>query len=115
MAIDHGTLNVKGRTSTIDSQLNRHFKDLAATARQDAKYNAARIKALRAEAKQLVETHGHDLASLAVVHGTNTLPKAMKQLKSDAHWAPEKVITMMNVFLAMSASDRQEEQAEAGG
>lgn len=115
MAIDHGTLNVKGRTSTIDSQLDRHFKDLAANARQDAKYNAARMKALRAEAKQLVETHGHDLASLAVLHGTNTLPKAMKQLKSDAHWNPEKVITMMKIFLAKSKSDRQEQPSEAGG
>ncbi len=114
MSIDHGALNVKGRTSTINGQLDKHFKDLAANSRDAAKYNAERMKALRAEAKKLVETHGHNLAAVAVLHGTNTLPKAMKQLKSDAHWDPEKVITMMKIFLAKSSSGRQEQPAEAG-
>lgn len=114
MSIDHGALNIKGRTSTINCQLDKHFKNLAAQSRDAAKYNAARMKALRAEAKQLVQIHGFDLAELAVSKGTNTLPKAMKQLKSDAHWDPEKVITMMKIFLGKSNADRQEQPAEAG-
>lgn len=115
MSIDHGALNIKGRTSSINSQLDKHFKNLATQSRDAAKYNAARMKALRAEAKRLVQIHGFDLAELAVSKGTNTLPKAMKQLKSDAHWDPEKVITMMKIFLGKSNSDRQEQPAEAGG
>jgi len=98
MSLDHGELNVLNRTKNIDRDLDRYFCTIREQNREDAKRKAADTKALRERAKRLVEERGEELAAIAVRAGVNTRAGALKKLRSDAHWEPEKVIGMVRAL-----------------
>lgn len=91
--LDHGTLNIKGRTSGINHELDRYKADNARSEKAKRKENAAKTRELRAEAKALLSEHEPMLLSR---YGEKFCVKEMKSLfKSKAHFDPAWIIAFI--------------------
>lgn len=84
MSLDHGVLNVPGRTSTINRDLDRFKADQAAQRRIDAK----QLRDLRVIAKAAVAALTDErVAELA--QRLSIKPAAVrKEMQRCAHWTP---------------------------
>lgn len=96
--LDHGVLNIPGRTSGINAELDRHNAAARAAAHAQAKADAAAHRERRAEAKNIVDQWS-DLECLRqCIRLTRdlgrTAKQARKRLLSEAHWAPGNILQL---------------------
>lgn len=97
--MDHGMLNLpighRGRGGSIDAQIDSFKAEQARSERTERVANAATTKAQRIEAKRLLSEFPEErLASLAQRTGL-TVTQLRKNLASDCHWQPEKMIRLL--------------------
>lgn len=93
MGLDHGILNVPlSKRGNIDAQLDAYKAQQAAERRAKAKADAAEMKALRARAKALVDAADPAVLAAAAARSGSTVAAVKAMLRSDAHWAPARVI-----------------------
>lgn len=99
--MDHGILNIKGRTSGINAELDRWKASIRAEAHAQAKADAAKTREQRATAKALVkEWSDEKCIQIAMTPGVcfprfSTAPTAKKaraKLMSVAHWTPTRLL-----------------------
>ena len=96
--LDHGVLNIPGRTSGINAELDRFKARERDDARALAKVKAAAHRERQAEAKALVAswddmTCRTNVARLTREFG-HTAKQARKRLNSEAHWAPGNILRL---------------------
>lgn len=97
-ALDHGILNIPGRTRSINADLDRYKASQQRQARIDAKASTAATKAARAEAKALLAQHE---AGMVAKHGAQFGAAALKaKFKSMAFFEPEALVKMLTKFAA---------------
>lgn len=100
--LDHGELNIPGRTSTIDRDLDRHKADQARQQREQQKAETAQRKADKTEARRL-----HAELGKAIVdrHGDKFGRKKLEaELDQMVKWEPKKFIDLANKFMAEQAA-----------
>ena len=99
--LDHGILNLPlSKRGNIDAQIDRYKADQAKTANAARKERAAEVAILRIEAKTLLAAaDASRVAHLAARFGISKAEMRSK-LKSDAHWLPAQVITLLTQPLA---------------
>lgn len=97
MALDHGTLNVSlSKRGNINAQLDRYKAEQAADRKSARKAAAEKTAKLRVEAKALLSKITDErVASLATMCGV-TQSAMRSRLKSDAHWQPELIISLLS-------------------
>lgn len=96
--LDHGELNIPGRTNTIDAELDRFKAEQARAKRAQQRADAQQRKADKAEAKQLfaqlgqaiIERHGDRFGRKELAH----------ELERMVKWEPAKFITLARKFEA---------------
>lgn len=103
--LDHGVLNIPGRTSGINAEIDRHKATTRAAAHAQAKADAATKRERQAKAKALVAdwddmTCRKNVARLTREFGM-TAKQSRKRLNSEAHWAPGNILRL-NVMEAAS-------------
>lgn len=95
---DHGELNIAGRTSGINAELDRYKETLRAEKLAMAKAAAAQLRARRVQAKAIVSDWSDDQCRVQVARLTRNLGLTGKQartkLNSEAHWAPCNVLKL---------------------
>lgn len=95
--LDHGELNIPGRTKNINRDLDRYKKEQSAQQEAERKVASSNTKSNKAEAKQLLETH---LPAILKKHGAKFGEKNLREhLTSQSKWEPEKLIKFVNKFL----------------
>lgn len=96
--LDHGVLNIPGRTGSINAELDRYKASQQRKAAADARARTTAAKAARAEAKALLVLHE---AGMVAKHGAQFGAAALKaKLKSMAHFEPEALVKMLAKFAA---------------
>lgn len=94
--LDHGELNIPGRTNGINAELDRWKADQAKQKRTQAKQDAATRKAQKAEAKRLFGQHGPAMIEkFAPKFGRKEIEQ---ELDSMAKWEPAKFIDLAQRF-----------------
>jgi len=96
MSLDHGMLNIPlSKRGNIDNQIDAYKADQAKTDRAVRKARADEVAILRIEAKSLLAAApASRVADLAARFGI-TKGQMRSKLKSDAHWLPAQVITLL--------------------
>lgn len=100
MALDHGLLNIPlSKRGNIDAQIDRYIADKDKTASAERKARAAEVADLRHRAKGLLVNV--DAARVEYLAGRFGISQAQmrSKLKSDAHWLPAQVITLLTAKL----------------
>lgn len=93
MSLYHGILNVPlSKRGNIDRQIDAYKAQQARANREAAKAQAQTMKALRAQAKAAVAALSTEVIARIAVKGGITAAQVRSNLKSDAHWNPEKVL-----------------------
>lgn len=94
--LDHGVLNIPGRTSGINAELDRHNAAARAEAHAQAKAAAAVKRERQAEAKGIVAAWTDEQCVVRASAFTGrrklTAKQARARLNSAAHWTPGNVI-----------------------
>lgn len=99
MALDHGALSIPNRTRNINRDLDRYKREQEAKARAAHKEAAANLKDRRFKAKALLAEWAETIEAR---HGK----KAIKLLRSKAHWEPNFLVAFVEKFRAeMAKSD----------
>lgn len=94
--LDHGELNVPGKTSKIDAELDKYKADQAKAAKSDAKTASAKTKANKAEAKKLFAEYG---PALLEQYGAKMGKKALSEtLDQMVKWEPAKFLKLVEKF-----------------
>ncbi|AOY90571.1 hypothetical protein BKK79_01040 [Cupriavidus sp. USMAA2-4] len=94
--LDHGELNIPGRTKNINAELDRYKAAQAAEAKAQGKRDAAQRKEDKAAAKALFAEHGD---AMAVKYGKKLGEKeVLKTLDQLVKWQPRKFIAMAEQF-----------------
>lgn len=104
--LDHGTLNIPGRTSTINSELDKYKARQAAADRAKAKELSAKLKANKAEARELWDRYGEamlqELGPRIVLKDGDTRDRAMRDMKATlldwVKWQPARFIRLANEY-----------------
>lgn len=95
--LDHGILNIPlSKRGNIDAQIDRYKADQARQAKQDRKARAAQMKADRAHAKRLVSELSDEFIQRIASKSGLTPTQVRKNLNSDAHWTPAKIIRVLD-------------------
>lgn len=99
--LDHGVLNIPGRTAGINAELDRWKAGTRAAAHAQAKADAAKTREQRAEAKALIEgltdeqaialASRRDICFPPLAKG-GTAKQARAKLNSTAHWMPATLL-----------------------
>lgn len=97
-SLDHGALNIPGRTNGINAELDRHKRDQAKAAKAQTKDDTAQRKAAKAEAQALfTELWPAMRAKLGPKFGDKELHTHLDQL---VKWEPSKFIALARQFQA---------------
>ena len=97
MSLDHGILNVPlAKRGNIDAQIDRYKADQAKQAKHDRKERAIQMKAERAHAKRLVSELSDEFIQRLASKSGLTPTQVRKNLNSDAHWTPSKIIRVLD-------------------
>lgn len=84
MPLDHGVLNIPGRTGTINRDLDRFKADQAAMQRVEAKT----LRDLRVVAKAAVAAMTDERVAQLGAALSRTPAQIRKELQRTAHWTP---------------------------
>jgi len=98
--LDHGVLSIPGRTGTINAELDRYK---AGVARDEATARKAASKLLaerRVEAKRIVAAMTPERIDELAAKCKTTPAEVRRIMKSNAHWAPHKVIKAESAALS---------------
>jgi hypothetical protein len=90
--MDHGILNIPGRTGTINAELDRYKATQAKQARAARKTKAAETRALRAEAAGLIEVMTPERLQAIADHCGVAPKEAKAALHITAFWNPAALI-----------------------
>lgn len=94
--LDHGVLNIPGRLSTIDRELDAYMARAAREAAVQRKAKAADTREAKTRAKELLALHGE---AIVAAYGAKLGATALAQeLDSMAKWQPKKFIAMVESF-----------------
>ncbi|WP_456281627.1 hypothetical protein M1D55_19485 [Cupriavidus sp. JZ107] len=94
--LDHGVLNIPGRLSTIDRELDAYKARVAREAAVQRKAKAADTREAKKKAKELLATYGE---AIVATYGAKLGATALaKELDSMAKWEPKKFIAMAESF-----------------
>lgn len=95
-ALDHGELNIPGRTKSIDAELDRFKAQQAAEGKKQAKASAAENKEAKDRAKALFAEHGE---AIIAKHGEKLGAKELRNtLDQMVKWEPKKFIALVEKF-----------------
>lgn len=108
--LDHGELNIPGRTNGINAALDRHKAAQAAEQRAERKTQAAQNREDKARAKELFAQHGEAI----IAKNSNRFGRAQvaKTLDAMVKWEPRKFIQLAERFEREQAAGPV---AEGGG
>lgn len=95
-SLDHGELNIPGRTNNIDAQLDAYKRNQIAARKLQAKTDAARRREEKALARQLYDQHGSALIE-SMAHKFDR-KELRKMLESQLKWEPAKIIKTLLRF-----------------
>ncbi|HRQ74213.1 MAG TPA: JAB domain-containing protein, partial [Phycisphaerales bacterium] len=110
--LDHGILNLKGRTDTIDAELDAFRKQQKRTTKAQTKAESAQRKADRAQAKDLFERHGERIVER---HGARFGHKELRaELKRMATWQPRRFIDLVSHFRSETESGQVKHVQKTG-
>jgi hypothetical protein len=103
--LDHGELNVPGRTNSINAQLDKHKAGQAAATKTAAKETALQRRNDKLEAKRLLAEHEAGMVASLVQKGNGkiTAKEAANELDQLAKWEPKKLISVAQSYLKNSA------------
>lgn len=102
--LDHGELNIPGRTNGINAELDRYKANQAKEAKTERKSKAAQNREDKARAKELFAEVGEALLDK---HGDKLGRKELdKELDSMVKWEPAKFIRLAEKFKSEQAADR---------
>ena len=93
--MDHGELNILGRTSGINAELDRFKASQAKAAKVKAKQATADIAELRARAKLILAGLPEGKVLTMACQAGITEAQARQKLNSMAHWEPARVIKVL--------------------
>lgn len=103
--LDHGEINIPGRTNNINAELDRHKARQEAEAKAKRKEDAATLKENKARAKELFAEHGE---AIIAQHGEKLGAKDLrKTLDSMVKWEPKKFIALAEKFQKEQAAARE--------
>lgn len=109
--LDHGELNIPGRTSNINAQLDRYKAEQAKAAKSKAKEDAAERKSEKAQAKDLLAKHQD---AILARHGEKFGNKELRNtLDQWAKWEPKKLISFVNKFVSEQESTQSVSEPKA--
>lgn len=95
--LDHGELNIPGRTQNIDADLDRYKKEQAAEKKASGKASRAEFNAQKATAKEAYAQHG---AAMLEKYGPKMGRKEVKaMLDSWVKWEPKKFNDFLERYL----------------
>ena len=98
MSLDHGVLNIPGRTGTINRDLDRHNARQAREAKAAAKAATAKRKADKAEAQRLFALHGDALCEWYAARHRFKPAAVRKHLEGWIKWTPADVVSLVAKF-----------------
>ncbi|HWQ09038.1 MAG TPA: hypothetical protein VN436_08025, partial [Holophaga sp.] len=111
--LDHGVLNIPGKTNGIDAELDKYKKTQAAAAKAENKASAAEFKADKEKAKALFEQYW---PAILEKHGPKFGKKQLHDtLDSMVKWEPKKFITFMDKFKAEMGQEPENKPQEPAG
>lgn len=103
-SLDHGELNIKGRTDNINRELDRYKKEQADLAKTKAKATSQQTKEHKALAKSLLEQYGKEVIEK---HKAKFGEKEIKNtLDQWSKWEPHKLISFIDKFLQEKAATK---------
>lgn len=96
-ALDHGELNIPGRTNGINAELDRYKAQQEAEGKAKRRADAAEKKTDKGRAKDLFANHGE---AIIAKHGDKLgAAELRKTLDSMVKWEPKKFIALAEKFL----------------
>lgn len=99
--LDHGMLNVPlSKRGDIDAQIDRYKRDQAKADRADRKTLHAQLVKDRAEAKRLISEIDPEFVARLAGRSALTPKQIIKNLNSDAHWHPAKILPALRKAVA---------------
>lgn len=109
--LDHGELNIPGRTQGIDAELDRHKRELARAEKAQAKTDAQQRKDDKTEARRLFAEVGPAMReTLGPKLGDKELGDHLGQM---VKWEPRKFIALAHKFQAEQAASALTVPSEA--
>ncbi len=100
--LDHGELNIKGRTDNINRELDKYKKEQADLAKTKAKATSQQTKEQKNLAKSLLEQYGKEVIEKhKAKFGEKEITKTLDQW---AKWEPHKLISFIDKFLQEKAA-----------
>lgn len=94
--LDHGELNVVGRTNTINADLDRYKKEQSKKAAVDRKSAAQENRLLKAKAKELFAVHS--VAMIEKFKGKFGEKELANKFDQMVKWEPSKFIVIAERF-----------------
>jgi hypothetical protein len=98
--LDHGVLNISGKTNGINAALDKYKADKAKTDKTLAQAATTEKKADKAKAKELFAAHGEALADSTVAKNGVNKKDAMDTIDQLVKWQPAKAIALLEKFAA---------------
>jgi hypothetical protein len=94
--LDHGILNIPlSKRGDIDAQIDRYNAEQEREARAKHRQHVAALRDLRTEAKELVANVPDSIVKSIAAKARITPSKVRSNLKSDAHWTPDRIIRIL--------------------
>ena len=102
--LDHGTLNVPlAKRGNIDNQLDRYKKEQAAVENKKREIRNSEHVDAKSVAKPMFDTLSSDHIKVYADKAGIKPSEAKKELKSMAHWQPEKAVKVFEALKAVKA------------
>lgn len=102
--LDHGTLNVPlAKRGNIDNQLDRYKKEQAAVENEKREIRNSEHADAKSSAKPMFDTLSSDHIKVYADKAGIKPSEAKKELKSMAHWQPEKAVKIFEALKAVKA------------
>lgn len=102
--LDHGTLNVPlAKRGNIDNQLDRYKKEQAAVENEKREIRNSEHADAKSSAKPMFDTLSSDHIKVYADKAGIKPSEAKKELKSMAHWQPEKAVKVFEALKAVKA------------
>lgn len=102
--LDHGELNIPGRTQKINAEIDRYQKQQKKAAKEEAKVNTAERKTDKAKAKEQLAQHKDEIIEQwGEKFGRKSLQETLEQW---AKWEPKKLLNFIEKFKKEQAAPK---------